>query len=49
MLLQLILEKDIISGYNLVKQICRKQNVRNMADLGTTSIYISLKKLQKKP
>jgi len=47
MLLQIILEQESISGYDLNKLV-ERQNVRDWADLGTTSIYISLKKLDKK-
>ncbi len=47
MLLQIVLECQPISGYDLNKLV-EEKNIRVWADLGTTSIYLSLKKLDKK-
>lgn len=47
MLLQIIEEKGTISGYELNKLV-EQREIREWADIGTTSIYVSLKKLEKK-
>jgi len=47
MLLQIIEEKGLISGYELNKLV-EERDIRDWADIGTTSIYVSLKKLEKK-
>ncbi len=47
MVLEIILEMDSISGYDLNKLI-EERKIREWADIGTTSIYLGLKKLEKK-
>lgn len=47
MLLQIIEEYKEISGYDLNK-VVEKKALRDWAEIGTTSIYVSLKKLEKK-
>lgn len=47
MLLQIIEENGTISGYQLNKLV-EEMAIRDWADIGTTSIYVSLKKLEKK-
>lgn len=47
MLLQIIEENGTISGYELNKLV-EKRSIRDWAEIGTTSIYVSLKKLEKK-
>lgn len=47
MLLELINEQKEISGYD-IELLVRERGYRNWADIGTTSIYVSLKKLTKK-
>ena len=47
MLLQIICEKGELSGYE-INQIVEARGYREWADIGTTSIYVSLEKLQKK-
>jgi len=44
MLIALIYEKQLISGYDLNK-IIETRGYRSWADIGTTSIYVNLKKL----
>ena len=47
MLLQVICEKGELSGYE-INSIIEERGYREWADIGTTSVYISLQKLQKK-
>ena len=45
--LEIILEMESISGYDL-NRLIEERGIREWADIGTTSIYLSLKKLEKK-
>lgn len=47
MLLQIISEKAGISGYE-INRLVEERGFREWADIGTTSIYVGLDKLQKK-
>jgi len=46
-ILEIILEMEPISGYDLNKLI-EERGIRDWADIGTTAIYLGLKKLEKK-
>jgi len=46
-LLQIIAEKEGISGYG-INQIVKERGYREWADIGMTSIYVGLKKLEDK-
>lgn len=47
MLLQILCDSGELSGYE-INQLVEERNYRQWADIGTTSIYVSLEKLQKK-
>ncbi|MBP2652992.1 MAG: PadR family transcriptional regulator [Firmicutes bacterium] len=47
MLLQIISENEKISGYE-INQLVEERGYREWADIGTTSIYVGLNKLDKK-
>lgn len=46
-LLQIICDKPMISGYE-INQLVNERGYREWADIGTTSIYVGLNKLNKK-
>lgn len=46
-LLQLVYERPLVSGYD-INQIIRERGYREWADIGTTSIYVGLNKLNRK-
>ncbi|KGR76097.1 PadR family transcriptional regulator [Ureibacillus sinduriensis] len=47
MLLQIIREQETVSGYE-INQLIKERGYREWGDIGTTSIYVGLKKLSKK-